>query len=331
MIRQSDSVRSIAESPASQTDFEPSLDQFREEIIHGLSLPEKETPCKYLYDERGSQIFDAICEVDEYYPTRTEMKIMREYGAEMVEPLGGNCLLIEYGSGSSTKTPILLNHFRDLVGYVPIDISREHLMKAAERLQKSYPDLPIYPVCADYTQRFDLPELDLPVSRRVVYFPGSTIGNFHPSEACAFLARIADVCDEGGGLLLGVDIRKSPDVLEAAYNDSQGVTAAFNLNLLERINRELGADFDVSQFEHRAIYNQERSRIEMRLFSKQRQSVNISGTTISFEPGESILTECSYKYGYDDFAELAELAGFQVDTVWTDDDELFSVRYLTAL
>jgi dimethylhistidine N-methyltransferase len=331
MNYRADYVHALEDTSADHYDFEPSVEQFREDILRGLSLPEKETPCKYLYDERGSQLFDDICEAPEYYPTRTEMEIMRQYGGEMASLLGRNCLLIEYGSGSSTKTPILLDHMEDLAAYVPIDISREHLLKAAERLQESYPGLPIIPVCADYTERFDLPEIEQPVSRRVVYFPGSTIGNFHPSEAREFLSRIAEVCGEGGGLLLGVDIRKSPEVLEAAYNDSAGVTAAFNLNLLERINRELGADFDVTQFEHRAIFNEEHSRVEMRLFSKQDQTVRIGDTTISFTAGESILTECSYKYGYDDFAELAASAGFQVDRVWTDERERFTVRYLTVV
>jgi dimethylhistidine N-methyltransferase len=258
------------------------------------------------------------------------MQIMRDHGADMAGYLGPGSLLIEYGSGSSTKTPILLDHLPDLAAYVPIDISREHLYKSAERLQESYPDLLIVPVCADYTSPFDLPKIDRPFNRTVVYFPGSTIGNFHPDEATAFLRQIAGVCGPGGGLLLGVDLRKPAHVLEAAYNDGAGVTAAFNLNLLQRINRELGANFDLDQFEHRAIYNETRSRVEMRLFSKQEQVVTIAGKQIRFGAGESLLTECSYKYGIDDFAELAAAAGFNVERVWTDENDLFSVRYLTV-
>jgi L-histidine Nalpha-methyltransferase len=318
------------EIPASFDDFEPTTEQFLADVVHGLSADSKSIPCKYLYDERGSHLFDDICELDEYYPTRTEMQIMHDHGAEMAELLGPGCLLIEYGSGSSTKTPILLDKLEDPAGYVPIEISREHLLNSAKRVQEAYPDLPVYPVCADYTQPFDLPEIEHPVNRRVVYFPGSTIGNFHPEEAKEFLEQIARVVGPGGGLLLGVDIRKSPEILEPAYNDAAGVTAAFNLNLLERINREMGADFDVSQFRHRAIFNESRSRIEMRLFSQREQTVHIGEQAFTFGAGESILTECSYKYGFDDFANLADAAGFRVDRVWTDEVPLFSVQFLTV-
>jgi dimethylhistidine N-methyltransferase len=311
-------------------DFEPTREQFLDDVIRGLSADRKSLPCKYLYDERGSQLFDSICELDEYYPTRTEMQIMHQYGAEMADLLGPGCLLIEYGSGSSTKTPILLDQVTEPAGYVPVEISREHLLQSVDRLQKAYPDLPIQPVCADYTQPFDLPEVQQPVNRRVVYFPGSTIGNFHPYEAKDFLEQIAQVVGPGGGLLLGVDIRKTHDILEAAYNDGAGVTAAFNLNLLERINRELGADFDLDAFEHRAIYNEAQSRIEMLLFSQCEQTVHIDDHSFTFGAGESILTECSYKYGFDDFADLAAAAGFQVEQVWADEVPLFTVRYLTV-
>lgn len=312
-------------------DFTPTRQQFLEDVVQGLSGDRKSIPCKYFYDERGSLLFDDICELDEYYPTRTEIAIMRQYGSEMAELLGPRCLLIEYGSGSSTKTPILLDQLENPAGYVPIDISREHLLNSAERLQRAYPDLPIYPVSADYTQPFDLPEINREMNRRVVYFPGSTIGNFHPDEAKKFLKQIARVAGPRGGLLLGVDIRKQHEILESAYNDAAGVTAAFNLNLLERINRELGADFDLTQFEHRAIYNESRSRVEMRLFSLKDQTVRIDAHEFSFAKGESMLTECSYKYGFDDFAELAKSAGFQVERVWTDEQPLFSVQYLSVI
>jgi dimethylhistidine N-methyltransferase len=311
-------------------DLEPDLEQFREDVLSGMSRDQKEIPCKYLYDERGSQLFDAICELEEYYPTRTEVAIMNEHGAEMAGMLGPGCLLIEYGSGSSTKTPILLRHLPDPAGYVPVDISREHLVQASERLGEQFPDLTILPVCADYTRPFDIPEPDAPVRRRAVYYPGSTIGNFHPTEAQEFLSGIAEVCDTGGALLLGVDLIKPRSVLEAAYNDREGVTAEFNLNLIKRINRELWADFVPERFEHRAVWVPEHSRIEMRLISQGRQVVSVSGRPFALRDGEWILTECSYKYMLDQFAELASKAGFTVERVWTDDQQRFSVQYLTV-
>jgi dimethylhistidine N-methyltransferase len=311
-------------------DLGPDHSSFLEDVLSGLSRPRKEIPSKYLYDERGSQLFDAICELEEYYPTRTEIKIMNQNAPEMADLIGPRVLLIEYGSGSSTKTPILLKRLHRPAGYVPIDISRHHLLSSARRLKDLFPDLKILPVCADYTVPFDLPKIDEPVNRRVVYYPGSTIGNFHPWEAADFLRQIAEVCGGGGGLLLGVDLQKSRDILIPAYNDGAGVTAAFNLNLLERINRELGADFDVEQFEHRAIYNEEHARIEMHLISTKRQTVSIGDRKFALEAGESILTEYSYKYGIEGFAELAGSAGFNIEQVWTDEEQLFSVQYLTV-
>ncbi len=304
---------------------------FLHEALAGLKSPQKTLPCKYFYDKRGSQLFDQICDLPEYYPTRTEAGIMEDHIAEMAAAFGEGCLLIEYGSGSSTKPRILLDYLPHLAGYVPMDISREHLHQTAENLAAAYPELEILPLCADYTAPFELPEATRPVQSRVVYFPGSTIGNFHRPEAAAFLRRIAAICGPGGGLLIGVDLRKSPQILEPAYNDAQGITAAFNLNLLRRMNTELGTDFDLDGFAHQAFYNGEIGRIEMHLRSLKAQTVCVGGENISFGADETIWTECSYKYSLPEFAALAASAGFAVRHVWTDPAQNFSVQYLTFL
>lgn len=311
-------------------DFEPRLDSFHDEVIAGLTQDVKTLPCKFFYDEYGSQLFDQICGLPEYYPTRTEMAIMRDSAADMVARLGPDCRLVEYGSGSSLKTRILLDHAPDLASYVPVDISREHLRKSACALASAYPTLEILPVCADYTQPFTLPWGRRPVRHSAVYFPGSTVGNFHPAQAQAFLTQIADLCGAGGGLLIGVDLKKSPAILEPAYNDARGVTAAFNLNLLTRINRELGGDFALDQWAHDALYNPLEGRIEMHLVSQANQRVQIGDTAVRFRAGETIHTECSYKYSLEDFDCLAQRSGWTVQRVWTDPQQLFSVQYLTA-
>ena len=320
----------MATLPPILLDRAPDLATFRAEVLTGLQLFEKTLPCKYFYDQRGSHLFDRICELPEYYPTRTEAGIMRDHVAEMAALFGPDCLLIEYGSGSSTKTRILLDHLPHLAGYVPMDISREHLHQTAADLADAYPHLDILPLCADYTTDFDLPTACRPVRSRAVYFPGSTIGNFHRDQAETFLNRIAQVCEAGGGLLIGVDLKKPAHILEPAYDDAQGVTAAFNLNLLRRINDELGADFDLDQFAHRAFYNALAGRIEMHLMSRRPQAVHLGGATIAFEEEETILTECSYKYSLPDFAALASASGFTVRKVWTDPEQRFSVQYLTV-
>lgn len=310
-------------------DFEPEAEVFRREVFEGLAKSQKQLHCKYLYDERGSQLFDAICETEDYYPTRTELAIMETYVDDMAQLLGPGCLLIEYGSGSSLKTRILLDRLRELAGYVPIDISRDHLMKAADIIRQQYPDIPVLPVCADYTEgEFVLPDCPKPVNRRVVYFPGSTIGNFDRDVAKRFLARMKKVCGAHGAVLLGVDLKKDPHILEAAYDDSEGVTAAFNLNILHRINRELGANFDVHNFVHRAIYNPERGRMEMYLESQVDQTVRFPDREFSFAKGERIHTENSHKYSLDEFRALAENLGYRVAKVWTDPNDLFSVQCL---
>lgn len=311
-------------------DFAPEREVFRQDVIQGLRAPIKSIPCKYFYDERGSRLFDDICGLDEYYLTRTELAIMRRFGDEMAGRIGSRSLLIEYGSGSSIKTRILLDHLREPAAYVPIDISREHLARSVADLAAAYPGLEVLPVCADYTQDFTLPTGSRPASHKTVYFPGSTIGNFSQDEARGFLTRIAGACGEGGGLLIGVDLKKDPEIIERAYNDRKGVTAAFNLNLLERINRELGADFALDHFRHQAIYNAEAGRIEMYLVCVLPQVVHLGDQEFPFQEGDRILTECSYKYGLDDFAQLAASAGLKVEHVWTDDQRLFSVQYLTV-
>ncbi len=302
--------------------------QFCADVMAGLSRFPKEIPCKYFYDERGSALFDRICELPEYYPTRTEIAIMRRHAGAIADALGPNCLVVEYGSGSSVKTPILLEQMHGLAGYVPVDISREHLYSSANALLRRFPQLEITPVWADFTEPFELPHTNRTVQRKVVYFPGSTIGNFTPNEAIKLMSNMADLVGAGGALLIGVDLRKPAAIVEPAYNDAAGVTAAFNLNVLARINREVGADFDLPSFEHRASFNETDSRIEMHLVSKKRQVVGIGGRSIVFGQGESIRTEYSYKYCPEYFAHLARQADFEVRQVWLDDERLFSVQLL---
>jgi dimethylhistidine N-methyltransferase len=311
-------------------DLLPQTDTLKEEVLKGLVANPKVLPCKFFYDARGSQLFDEICDVEEYYLTRTEMSIMEENADEMADRVGKHILLVEYGSGSSVKTRILLDRLAEPVGYVPIDISRQHLLEAATSIATAYPEIEVLPVCADYTQQIRLPRPTARASRVVVYFPGSTIGNFDPGQARAFLRRIAGTCSTGGGLLIGVDLQKAPSVLEAAYNDEAGVTADFNKNILRRINREVGSEFDLDLFDHDAVYNSESGRIEMYLVSRVDQKIRIDGRSIDFRRGERICTEHSYKYTLDGFAELAASAGLAVREVWTDPRSYFSVQYLAA-
>jgi len=309
-------------------DCHPSSTSFRKDVLRGLKRSPKRLSPKYLYDSRGSKLFDQITRLDEYYPTRTEASIMREHVDAMAKAIDEAALLVEYGSGSSEKTRILLDRLHtDLAGYVPVDISREHLVDAAESIAEAYPSLAVRPVCADYTSPFPLPNLTEDAERTVVYFPGSTIGNFDRAEAIAFMQQMAETAGPGGGLLIGVDLRKDPAILRAAYNDREGVTAAFNLNLLRRMNRELGADFDVDAFRHEAIWREDPGRMEMHLVSTRDQNVRVGDETIVFEKGETIHTENSCKFSLDEFSAMAQKAGFDIRTVWTDADELFSVQY----
>jgi len=307
-------------------DYHPEPVHLRDEVIAGLSKTNKELPCKLFYDERGSQLFGRICALEEYYPTRTETRIMVSHGGDMAAAIGAKCLLIEYGSGSSEKTRILLDDLNDPVGYVPIDISRDHLLESSTRIARAYPRLEVLPVCADYEQPIDIPVPIREAESRLVYFPGSTVGNFHPSQARQFLVRMAKQAGSGGRLLIGVDLKKDADILNRAYNDGEGVTASFNRNILVRINRELGTRFDPNRFAHHAYYNEAAGRIEMHLVSRDRQTICLDGVEFVFEEGESIWTESSYKYAPDEFARLAASAGFESESVWTDENELFSVQ-----
>jgi dimethylhistidine N-methyltransferase len=303
-------------------------ERFLADALHGLRQGRKTLPCKYFYDAEGSKLFDQICVLPEYYPTRTELGILRAHAAEMAKGLGPETLLVEYGSGSSVKTRLLLDRLARPAGYVPVDISREHLFETALALRLDYPGLEILPVCADFTAPVALPKPRRPAARRAVYFPGSTIGNFSAAGAIALMAGVARQVGPGGAFLVGVDLAKDPRVLERAYDDAAGVTAAFNLNLLARMNRELDADFDLRRFRHRAVWAAGPSRIEMHLVSTVEQVVHLDGAEIHFECGESICTEHSHKYTLAGFARLARRAGLAVRRVWTDPAERFSVQYL---
>jgi len=305
--------------------------QFRADVLRGLRAPAKRLPCKYFYDEAGSELFERITELDEYYLTRTELAIMERHGREMAGLLGRGCMLIEYGSGSSTKTRLLLGQARDIAAYVPVDLSGEHLYRAAQALAEEYPNIEVLPLCADFARRLALPGSRSRPARRVVYFPGSTIGNFTPGRAVRLLRLTAELCGPGGGLLLGAELQKDLAVLDAAYNDRQGVTAAFNRNILVRINRELGADFDVGQFAHRAFYNAAAGRIEMHLVSQRKQQVHVGDAEILFAAGESIRTEYSYKYTSSDLRDLALAAGFEMEKVWMDERKYFGVYYFRVV
>lgn len=322
--------------PEPLIDLAPDLTAFRADVLAGLAQPQKRLPSKYFYDERGSRLFDRICELDEYYPTRTELAIMRAHAADMAACMGPRCLIIEYGSGSSIKTRILLDHAERPAGYAPLDVSRKHLLAASAALAAEYPHIVVFPICADFTAEYELPENDATgpggskIARRVVYFPGSTIGNFPPAAAQSLLAHIARVCGPGGGALVGIDLQKPVAVLEAAYNDAQGVTAAFNRNLLARINRELGGNFDLQRFAHRAFYDSARGCIEMHLESLSDQDVIIGDQRFAFRTGETIHTEFSYKYTLEGFTAMAARAGLEARQSWTDPDHLFAVVYLES-
>ncbi len=302
---------------------------FLQDVVDGLRRTPKRVPSKYFYDQRGSELFEQICELDEYYLTRTELSIMRCHAGDMADAIGPNCLLIEPGSGNSRKVRLLLEHMRDPAGYVPVDISEEHMTRCVASLGREFPQLRIAPLAADFCDPFEVPEAP-GTQRRVVYFPGSTIGNFAPDEAIAWLARMARVTGPGGGLLIGVDLKKDVGILEAAYNDSEGVTRDFNLNLLSRLKRDLGADVQPERFEHRAFYNEPKGRIEMHLVSAEHQIIRLDHTEVELEPGETIHTENSYKFDLDQFEAIAAQAGWRRVAYWMDDQELFSVQYFEA-
>jgi L-histidine Nalpha-methyltransferase len=306
------------------------VDALVQETVSTLSHTPKELLPKWFYDEHGSQLFDAICEVPEYYLTRTELAIMQEDAAAMAQAIGPNATLIEFGSGTSLKTRLLLDHLESPAVYVPIDIAQTHLLDAASAITRDYPYLNVAPLCADFTRPIALPsKAVIAGSRRVVYFPGSTIGNFDYDAARELLESMRDLVGETGAILIGVDLRKEIGTLERAYDDSARVTAKFNLNALRHINRELDADFALDQFEHQSVWVEDQSRIEMRLISTSEQTVHLGDDTIHFDRGEFIRTECCHKYSLESFASLASEAGLEVRRVWLDDAQRFSVQELT--
>ena len=308
-------------------DFHPPVDNLRAEVLQGLSLPQKAISPKFLYDKRGSELFDAICELPEYYVTRTEMALLQTYAHEIAASIRDRTL-VELGSGSSQKIRILLKAATQVQTYVGLDISRQHLHEACTTLVQDFPGLNAIAVCTDYTQPLPLNLIpELKHRPTIGFFPGSSIGNLEPADAIAFLKNAAVL----GDLIIGVDLKKSPTILEPAYDDAQGVSAAFALNLLVRINRELGANFDLSQFTYRAFYDPGMGRIEMAIVSRCEQTVQIDDNEITFHPGETLRTEHSYKYTIDEFQLLAMEAGFQPKQVWIDPQQLFSVHHLEKI
>jgi len=307
-----------------------SLEAERDEILEGLLAEPKRISSKYFYDERGSMLFDRICELPEYYPTRTERAIVAEHLSEIAELVGPRAAVIEFGAGSNAKIRQLLDALEEPVAYVPVEISADYLMKQAKELARDYPKLNIQPVFADFTQPFDLPEHPVMPERNLVFFPGSTIGNSTRAEARELLGVMRAEAKDDGALLIGVDLEKDPAILHAAYNDKAGVTAEFNLNVLRRLNRELGANFDLDAFRHEAVYDEGRGRIEMRLVSEKDQKVRIMGLVLRFRRGEHIVTEYSHKYSIEGFHAIARQAGFEPRRTWTDPRKFFSVHFMTA-
>ncbi|TVR97554.1 MAG: L-histidine N(alpha)-methyltransferase [Rhodospirillales bacterium] len=303
--------------------------RFLDDVLAGLAVVPKAIPAKYFYDSAGSRLFDRICALEEYYPTRTELAILAANRGAIAATLADRPVLIELGAGSTTKVRHLLDAAPGLAAFVAVDISGEHLVAACARLARDYPATPVIPLVVDFCDPLRLDGL-VPAGRRVAFFPGSTIGNLTPAQAETFLRRLAMALGPGAGLIIGVDLEKPAAILDAAYDDALGVTAAFNLNLLRRINRELGGDFALDGFRHHAFYNGTEKRVEMHLVSRRAQRVRVAGCSFRFEAGESIHTENSYKYSLDRFAALAAGAGWTMADVWTDPARLFSVQHLTA-
>jgi len=316
-------LRRPVEADAAEADS-----SFARDVIAGLTARPKRLSPKYFYDQAGAQLFEDITALPEYYLTRCELEVLRERAPEMARFFPAGSALIEFGSGSSKKVRILLEAAPTIAAYIPVDISSEMLVQEAEELRRDYPRLAVLPVEADFTQPFSLPA-EAAGMAHTGFFPGSTIGNFEPHEACAFLRHAGRMLGSGATLIIGVDLVKDVSVLNAAYDDAAGVTAKFNLNLLARINRELGANFDLASFSHEAFYNAERHRIEMHLASKKRQKVRVAGRAIEFRAGETIHTENSYKYTLDSFRALARGSGWNPVAVWTDAGANFSIHALT--
>ena len=319
-------------SLARQRRLPPKADEasaFQADVLAGLSAMPKRLPPKYFYDGAGSQLFERITELPEYYPTRCELRILRGHARDIAKLIPAGAALVEFGSGSSRKARILLRAAPVLAAYVPVDICGEMVEQEAAELRPDFPGLKVLPVCADITHPFALPAEAKAAPVRVGFFPGSTIGNFEPHEAAAFLRNAGRILGAGAMLIIGADLIKPVEVLNAAYNDAAGVTAKFNLNLLKRINRELGGDFKLDTFEHRAFYNRERHRIEMHLASLKRQKVKVAGETVDFRAGETIHTENSYKYSGASLGALARGAGWLPAGVWTDERDYFSIQAFT--
>jgi dimethylhistidine N-methyltransferase len=312
-------------------DLEPVNADFLAEVVSGLSRSPRMLPCKFFYDERGADLFQKICELPEYYITRTETELLRRFAPEIAESIGPNAALIGFGTGAGIKTRMLLEHLRNPIAYIPVDISKQRLVDSAIELSHAMPALEILPVCADYLQELQFPKPLRKPDHVAVFFPGSTIGNLEPAVAADFLRRVCKLCGQSGGLIIGVDLQKSRAVLEAAYNDGVGITAEFNLNLLVRANRELGADFDLGRWKHRAVYNENEGRIEMHLVSEGEQTVHLGGREFVFAAGEKIITEFSYKHTLEGFAHLAASAGFrEAARVWTDPEQLFAIFHFAV-
>jgi dimethylhistidine N-methyltransferase len=304
-------------------------DDFAEAILNGFARRPRSIPCRFLYDERGSELFEQITKLDEYYPARVETALLEAHGAEIASVAGTGRVLVEFGSGSSRKTSLLLGALQDLHAYVPIDIAAESLKEAAQWLSARHPDLTIVPLVADFTTTSALPEI-AQGKETLGYFSGSTIGNLTRAEARSFLVSAAQLLGPGSIFLLGVDLKKSERILVPAYDDAQGVTAAFNLNLLARINRELGGSFDLARFAHEAVWNEDAGRMEMYLVSLAEQIVRVAGRGFSFAKGERIHTENSHKYSVAEFQALAGASGWHPVKAWTDPDQLFSLHLLRA-
>lgn len=313
--------------PVALYDLHPPLDDFRAEVLQGLRQPQKSIPPKFLYDKQGAELFDEICTLDEYYLTRTEIAILQD-NAQAIAALIGDSALIEFGSGSSQKVRILLDAMPQLATYVGLDISKQHLQESCDRLVNDYPGLEAIAICTDYTQPIHLPDIpSLQYKHKVGFFPGSSIGNLEPAEAVKFLQNTSKLLEPQGDLLIGVDLKKSKAILEAAYDDSRGISAAFALNVLTRMNRELETDFNLDQFTYTAVYNPT-GRIEMYIVSRCDQTVHLGDEEITFYSGETLRTEYSYKYTVEEFQLLAAIAGYQTKSVWTDQQNLFSLHYL---
>jgi dimethylhistidine N-methyltransferase len=310
--------------------FLPRAEHLHEDVLAGLALPQKSIPPKYFYDEEGCRLFEAICELPEYYLTRTETAILRGNIADIVQFVGPDAELIEYGSGVQAKTRILIQALQTRL-YVPIDIAMDTLRASSIELAARFPWLNVVGICADYSRPLALPEFaGVPIRRKVAFFPGSTVGNFTPAEALQFLKQARRAVGAGGALLIGVDLKKDKATLDAAYADAKGVTARFNLNLLQRINRELGGDFQMNRFRHKAFYEPSQGRVEMHLESLHAQIAHVAGQRFNFAPGETIHTEISCKYSIAEFQELGKRAGFSPEKAWTDPEQLFSVHGMVA-